>query len=336
MSDSQVVKKGTIKGYLDNPSVKARISDLLDKRAGQFTTSLLSLVSNDALLAEAEPASLFNAALTAASLDLPINKNLGFAHIIGYRNNRKNIVEAQFQIGYKGFIQLAQRTGQYKRINATAVYEGQLIEDDPLAGNVYDWKAKTSDKIIGYVSRFILTTGFESDLYMSMEDIKAHAQRYSQAYKSGYGPWKDNFDAMALKTVIKLNISKYGPQSTELQKAITFDQAVVKEGEPDYVDGNELALDDVGADDDKKKAIVEANKVTDPKTAPKIAKSVVKENQNTTPDAKPPEKPKQSVKERAAEWTKKHKEESEKGTQATLVGEEPEDDSRSRSNPGNA
>jgi len=256
---TQVVKRATIKGYLDNPSVKQRITDLLDKRAGQFTTSLLSLVSNDELLAQAEPGSLFNAALTAASLDLPINKNLGFAHIIGYKNNRKNIVEAQFQIGYKGFIQLAQRTGQYKTINATAVYEGQLVNEDPLGGNVYDWKAKVSDDVIGYVSRFTLVTGFESELYMSVDEITKHAKRYSQAYKSGYGPWKDNFDAMALKTVIKLNISKFGPQSTELQKALTFDQAVVKdEGtDPDYPDG--MDLDNVGADEEKKNAIVDAN-----------------------------------------------------------------------------
>lgn len=346
MADSQVVKKGTIKGYLDNPSVKARINDLLNERAGQFVTSLLSLVSNDALLAEAEPGSLFNAALTAASLDLPINKNLGFAHIIGYRNNKKfvrdsegnfvkgedgrniAIVEAQFQIGYKGFIQLAQRTGQYKTINATAVYEGQLISEDPLSGNQYDWTAKKSDKIIGYVSRFILTTGFESDLYMSLDDITAHAKRYSQAYKSGYGPWKDNFDAMALKTVIKLNISKYGPQSTELQRAITFDQAVVKDDNPDYVDGNELAIEDVGADADKKKAIVAANKeekdngdgtVTKPGKTPGSKITTTKE----------PAEPKETVAEKAnRKWGPK--------TQAKLIDEEPgTNDNSPSSDPGN-
>lgn len=265
---TEIVKRASIKGYLDNPSVKARITDLLNDRASSFVTSLLSLVSNDALLAEADPASVFNAALTAASLDLPINKNLGFAHIIGYRNNSKGIVEAQFQIGYKGFIQLAQRTGQYKNINATAVYEGQLVEEDPLAGNTYNWKAKTSDTVIGYVSRFKLVTGFESDLYMSMADVKAHATKYSQAYKSGYGPWKDNFEAMALKTVIKLNISKWGPQSTELQKALTFDQAVVKGDGPVYIDGNELGIEDVGASDDKKAAILAANGVNSTEEQP--------------------------------------------------------------------
>lgn len=255
----ETTDKSKVKNFLKNEAVQKSIKDTLGDKAQQFTASLLSLVGNDELLAQAEPNSLFSAALTAASLDLPINKNLGFAHIIGYKNNRKNgVVEAQFQIGYKGFIQLAQRTGQYKTINATAVYEGQLISEDPLGGNEYDWAAKTSDKIVGYVSRFVLVTGFESDLYMSVEQITKHAMKYSQAFKSGYGPWKDNFDAMALKTVIKLNISKYGPQSTELQKAMTFDQAVVKGDDAEYPDG--LDLDDVGASDDKKAAIIEAAK----------------------------------------------------------------------------
>lgn len=266
--------KVSVKGYFNSPAVQQKLKELLHDKASQFTTSVLSLVGNDDLLADAEPASLFSAALTAASLDLPINKNLGFAHIIGYKNNRKGgIVEAQFQIGWKGFIQLAQRTGQYKTINAVPVYEGQLVAEDRLRGNTYDWDQQSSDKVIGYVSILLLTTGFEHELYMSMDEVKAHAKKYSQAYKSGYGPWSDNFDAMALKTVIKLNISKFGPMSTELQKALTFDQAVVKDDGAEYPDGVDLG--DVGADDTKKSAIIEAN--TESEDEPEDAKENLKQ-----------------------------------------------------------
>lgn len=254
MSETRV----TVKSYFNSPQVQAKLKELLKDKASQFTTSVLSLVGNDDLLSQAEPASLFSAALTAASLDLPINKNLGFAHIIGYKNNKKGgIVEAQFQIGWKGFVQLAQRTGQYKTISATEVFEGQIVKEDKLRGNVYDWESKTSDKVIGYVSIFVLTTGFEHELYMSLADINKHAKKYSQAYKSGYGPWADNFDAMALKTVIKLNISKFGPMNTDLQKAMVFDQGVVKGDEAEYPDG--VDLDSVKADEDTKQAIIAAN-----------------------------------------------------------------------------
>lgn len=257
MSDNKV----SVKGYFQSPQVQAKLKELLADRANQFTTSVLSLVGNDDLLAQAEPASLFSAALTAASLDLPINKNLGFAHIIGYKNSRKGIVEAQFQIGWKGFVQLAQRTGQYRTISATEVFDGQLVKEDKLRGNSYNWDIKPADDaaVIGYVSIFVLTTGFEHELYMSVDEIKAHGKKYSQAYKSGYGPWADNFDAMALKTVIKLNISKFGPMSTDLQKAVTLDQAVIKDDQPDYIDGSDLKLDSAKASDDEMAMIAAAN-----------------------------------------------------------------------------
>lgn len=314
---------GEIKKYFEAPAVQAKLKELLKDKAGQFTTSVLSLVGNDELLANAQPASLFSAALTAASLDLPINKNLGFAHIIGYKNNRKGgVVEAQFQIGWKGFVQLAQRTGQYKTISATEVYEGQLTKEDRLRGNVYDWEAKTSDTVVGYVSLLVLTTGFEHELYMSVDDIKAHAKKYSQSYKSGYGPWVDNFDAMALKTVIKLNISKFGPQSTELQKALKVDQAIVEGDTVDYADGTDVDLEDVGADDDKKAAIIAAN----------IKAEVISEEplssdeMDAVKEAFPGVEIKETVKEKAArKYGPK---------QSTLVPEEPKDDNRTRNNPG--
>ena len=246
MADVSTTTKQTpmkAKEFLKSPAVQKTIADTLGKKASQFTTSVLSLIGNDDLLADADPGSLFTACLTAASLDLPINKNLGFAHIIGYNNNRKGIVEAQFQIGAKGLKQLAMRTGEYKFINDSDVREGELKSFDRLSGEIsFAWIEDTAERnakpIIGYVSFFELHNGFRSTVYMTVEEVKAHAQRYSQAYKKGYGPWSDNFEAMAAKTVMKKNISNNGPMSTELQQAVTVDQSVMhQDGKIDYIDG---------------------------------------------------------------------------------------------------
>lgn len=240
---NNAVEKSKVKNFLKSEAVQKTIKDTLGKKATQFTTSVLSLIGNDELLAQSEPGSLFTAALTAASLDLPINKNLGFAHIIGYRNNKKGIVEAQFQIGAKGLKQLAMRTGQYKFINDTNVRQGELKNFDRLSGEIeFEWVEDTAKReklpIVGYVSYFRLHNGFESTVYMTVEEVTAHAKRYSQSFKSGFGPWKDNFEAMALKTVTKRNISNNGPMSTELERAVVVDQGILhSEDEIEYIDG---------------------------------------------------------------------------------------------------
>lgn len=266
--ENKVIRKeaANIKEFLAAPAIQKRVNEMLGKRSSQFVTSVISMAGQDNKLAIAEPRSLFNAALTAASLDLPINKNLGFAHIIPYENKRAGLTEAQFQMGWKGFVQLAQRTGQYAKINAVEVYEGQLIKQDALSGNTYDWQGRTSDKVIGYVAFFKLVNGFEHEVYMSVAEAEAHGKRYSFAYSKGYeSPWKDNFDAMARKTVIKQLLSKWGPLSIEMQTAVQFDQAVIRDGDkPDYIDGNDMLADEVKADDGQKRAIIEAN--TDKKT----------------------------------------------------------------------
>ena len=241
-------KQITIKEYIAAPAVMKRMKEILqsDRSVRQFTTSILAISSQDDLLANAEPRSLFNACLTAASLDLPINKNLGFAHIIGYKNNKKHMIEAQFQIGAKGLKQLAMRTGQYKFINGSDVREGELKNYDRLSGEMsFEWEQDTAKreklKVIGYVSYFKLHNGFESTVYMTVEEVTAHAKRYSQSFKSGYGPWSDNFEAMAAKTVMKRNIANNGPMTTELQTAVSVDQATINDdGEPDYIDGEEV------------------------------------------------------------------------------------------------
>jgi recombination protein RecT len=236
-----------VKAYLNNKSVQGYLADLLKERKSRFVTSLTAAMNASPKLAECSPETVLKAAIMAASLDLPINSTLGFAYLIPYKD-RKRGMEAQMQIGYKGFIQLAQRSGQYKTIAAVPVYEGQLIDEDPLLGNTYDWKAKKSSQIIGYVSIFKLLNGFEKQLYMPADLVESHAKRYSQSYRShlekGYSSmWSDDFDAMAIKTVLKLLISKFGPMSIDMQKAMFADQSVIEgetvdypDNQPEYVD----------------------------------------------------------------------------------------------------
>ncbi|MHB8600892.1 MAG: recombinase RecT [Ktedonobacteraceae bacterium] len=262
----------TIRQYIVAPEVQKRIKEMLDERASEFTTSVISIAGNDAKLAKCEPRSLFNACLTAASMRLPISKELAMAHIIPYENKKQGVIEAQIQLGWRAYVQLAQRSGEYKTIAAAAIYNGQLVSSDPLRGNVYDFSeaAKKSDDIVGYAALFVLRNGFEKDLFMSMDELEAHALRYSKAYqwdknpKNQYGessPWSTNFDAMSKKTVIKLLIKNFGPMSIDMQKAVQADQAIVKDDDNfEYVDG-ELAS--VGASEDKKAAIIAANQEED-------------------------------------------------------------------------
>lgn len=231
----------TLKGLMESPSIKSKLDEILSRNSQPFISAVLTMVQNNEMLKNADPVSIYQAALTAATLDLEVNSNLGFAYIVPFRDNKAQKINAQFQIGYKGFIQLAQRTGLFQTISATPVFEGQLIEENPLTGYVFDWSKKNSDKIIGFASYFKLLNGFEKTLYMSTEALKAHGFRYSQSYKNEktrpYSLWETNFEAMGIKTVIKLLISKYAPLTTKMQQAVLADQAVIVEdekGEPDY------------------------------------------------------------------------------------------------------
>lgn len=229
-----------LKMLLGRDEVKNRFQEIMGKKAPGFISSILSLTNGNAQLQKAEPHSILNAAVVAATLDLPINPNLGFAAIVPYKNT------AQFQLQYKGLVQLAMRSGQYKTINVSEVYEGEIKNVNRFTGD-YEFGERTSDMVVGYMAYFKLVNGFEKYSYMTVDEIKEHAARYSKTYQRGDGVWKDNFDAMAKKTVLKLLLSKFGILSIEMQRAQTFDQSSIKsdltvtdvdDAEIEYVDND--------------------------------------------------------------------------------------------------
>ena len=241
--NTTVAKKETVKSLFESPEIKQRIAAILDKNAPQFITSVIQLVNSDKNLAECKPLSVINAAMTAATLNLPLNNNLGFAYVVPYNSKQADgtwLKEAQFQLGYKGFKQLAQNTGRFSILSQTDVREGELKKQNRLTGEIdFEWiedaEARLKAKIIGYVSYFKLTNGFVSILYMTDAEIEQHARQYSKVYKkdgTGGGLWKTDRNAMALKTVTKLNISKNAPLSIvdkNLAVALQADQAVIRE-----------------------------------------------------------------------------------------------------------
>jgi recombination protein RecT len=239
----------TAKSLFNQDEVKAKFQELLGKRSTSFITSVLQIVASNDLLAKADPVSIYHSAAVAATLDLPLNNSLGFAYIVPYNQKQKDgsyKTVAQFQIGYKGFIQLAQRSGQFRTISAAPIFEGQLVEQNPLTGFVFDFKQKKSELIVGYAAYFSLINGFEKTLFMTDEQLKAHGVRYSQTFKKGYGLWKDDFNAMAIKTVLKLLLAKFAPLSVEMQKAVIADQGIINDTEAQdvtYADNEPTIID---------------------------------------------------------------------------------------------
>ena len=242
MSNITVSKK--VKSYLDSPELTERLQNAMTPQKKElFKTSLLGVINSNSLFEKADPLSIIQSALVATTLDLPINPNLGYAYIIPYG------AKAQFQLGYKGLIQLAQRTGKYQTISSSEVREGQIKDYDPLKGVQFDWTV-TDGEVIGYVAYFKLINGFEKYLYMTLKDLEAHGQKYSKSYNSKdkytkeyNGIWRTNFDAMAKKTVLKQLISKFGIMSVEMQDAVVKDQQIIdKEGNGEYVDNNNIII----------------------------------------------------------------------------------------------
>lgn len=234
------------------PNTQKYIADVLGDKRAEFTANITSLVANNKNLQECEPLTLLYAGIKATALDLPLDSNLGFAYVIPYKNQREGKTEAQFQIGYKGMVQLAIRSGQFRTMNVTDVRDGELKRRDLLTGELEFATAENRETlpIVGYVAFFELTNGFRKALYMTAAEMNTHAMKYSQTYASRNdyvrksSKWTTDFDSMARKTVLKLLLGKYAPLSVQMRSAMAYDQAVVRDGQtPVYVD-NERTEDE--------------------------------------------------------------------------------------------
>lgn len=222
-----------LKSLLATEAIRKQMKSLLGDKAGHFMMAIVGVVEGTPQLQDCEPQSIINSAIASATLDLPIEKNLGYAYIVPYKD------KAQFQMGYKGYIQLALRSGQYKYINSIEIKEGELENYNLLTGEfnfkfIEDINQRLEAKTIGYASYIEFTNGFRNTLYMTKEQIENHAKKYSQSYgydlSKGYSNsnWSKNFDSMALKTVLKLNLSKFGALSVSVQKALQIDGSSIK------------------------------------------------------------------------------------------------------------
>lgn len=264
-----------LKNALNTESVKNKFNEMLGKKSAGFITSITTVVQNSDLLQKADVNSIILAAAQAASLDLPINPNLGFSAIIPFNDKKNNRCVAQFQIMRDGWVDLCLRTGQFEYIANEIVYEGELVEKNRFTDTyVFDETQRKSSKIIGYMASFKLVNGYRKTVFMTVEEAKTHGKQYSQTFKKGYGLWADNFNAMALKTTLKMLLKKFAPKSIEsIAKAIESDQASftgdIENAQPVYVDNTK---------EEKQVEVVEFEEieVVDTET------SVMKESEPTT------------------------------------------------------
>lgn len=236
-----VNKPNSVKGLLDSPVVKNKFKDLLKNKAAQFTSSLITLVNNDSYLSDADPMSIITGAMQAAQLDLPLEKQFGFAYLVPFNTKEGNrwVKKAQFVLGYRGYIQLAMRSGQYRSINVGTIYEGQLKGWNPLTEELeFDPEAKESDEVVGYFGYFKMLNGFEKTVFWTKENVEQHRINNSKNRdkKALTGVWASNYDAMAQKTVLRNLLSKWGILSIEMQKAILTDESDADEQEVDIKD----------------------------------------------------------------------------------------------------
>lgn len=219
-----------LKALLGSQTVQKKFQDVLGEKSQGFTSSVLSLVNNDSYLAQSDPMSIMTSAMIAATLDLPLDKNLGYAYIIPFKDYKDgNKQKGQFILGYKGYIQLAQRSGQYESLNAIAVYEGELKSWNRLTEKIeFDPEGKTSDVVIGYVGYFRLLNGFEKTTYWTKQQVEAHRIKNNKTRNKTElsGVWKSDYDAMAVKTVLRNLLSKWGILSIDMQTAVKSDETV--------------------------------------------------------------------------------------------------------------
>lgn len=240
-----------ITAYLTQDAVKNQINQVISGKNGtRFISSVVSAVNNNPALQECTNQSILSAALLGESLNLSPSPQLGQYYMVPFNDKNKGKV-AQFQLGYKGYIQLAIRSGQYKKLNVLGIKEGELIRFDPLNEEIVvklieDEEAREQAPTIGYYAMFEYTNGFRKAMYWSRRKMEAHALKYSKGYqaKKGYTFWEKDFDGMAYKTMLRQLISKWGIMSIDMVSAMDADMAVINEdGTKDYVDNDDSIID---------------------------------------------------------------------------------------------
>lgn len=245
-------QKQTFSAFLATDAMKKKINEMVGGKDGQqFVTAIISAVSTNPQLAECENSSIVSAALLGQALKLSPSPQLGQYYIVPFNNSERGCKVAQFQLGYKGYIQLAIRSGQYKKINVLAIKEGELIEYDPLneeikVNLIEDEELREQAETIGYYAMFEYMNGFRKTIYWTKQKMEAHALKYSKGYKAkkGYTFWEKDFDGMAYKTMLRQLISKWGIMSVDMQTAMEKDMAVIKEnGDYEYIDNNSNEID---------------------------------------------------------------------------------------------
>lgn len=258
MSNVTTIK--SLKAVLSSDLMKNKIAEIVGKNAPTFTTSIIQIASQNEMLSRAEPNSIVAAALTAATLNLPLNNSIGQAYIVPFNEKQPDgskLVKAQFILGYKGLKQLATRSGQFLAMNQKDVRKGEIKFVDHLSGVMeFEWVQDFDERqklpIVGYVSYFKLINGFESTFYMTREEMTAHGKKFSQTFKYNKGLWVDDYEKMALKTISKLHLNAgEAPLSLEMQMGIKSDQGVLSINEESgelaeditYVDNTEVKKD---------------------------------------------------------------------------------------------
>ncbi|MBC7866222.1 MAG: recombinase RecT [Gloeobacteraceae cyanobacterium ES-bin-316] len=223
MAKNEVAKinKSSIQSFFESEDIKQQMIALLQENSTNFMVTVIDLVNGNTDLQACRPDLIYAEALKAASLKLPLARSLGYGYILPYKKGQDVI--PQFQMGYKGYIQLALRSGQYDVINADVVYEGELTRQDKLRGTFDLTGTAISDKVIGFFCYVEMKNGFKKTLYSTVEQIKAHAKKYSKSYGTQYSPWTTSFDEMGIKTVLKAMLTKYGTLSVELEEAFNKD-----------------------------------------------------------------------------------------------------------------
>lgn len=254
MSNQQIVQRPKFSAMISTPSYQKMINNTLKDpaRVRRFVSSITSAVATNPVLQECDPATILSGALLGESLNLSPSPQLGQYYLVPFNNTKKGCKDAQFQLGYKGYVQLALRSGYYKRLNVMAVKQGELVSWNPLTEEITlnlmdDELARENAPSIGYVASFEYLNGFSKTIYWSREKMEAHAMRYSKGYsaKKGYTFWEKDFDAMAYKTMLRQLISKWGVMSIDLQSAFEADSAAE---DNDYMQAGKAEQPDVQTD----------------------------------------------------------------------------------------